>query len=88
MVSGLAPGSCAVTRMVGKSTCGSGATGSNGKTTSPTSKMPPISSEVAIGRRTKGSEMLMMRSPEASLAVESMRSAIALRTCTPACSRY
>jgi hypothetical protein len=29
MVSGLAPGSEALTRMVGKSTCGSGATGSN-----------------------------------------------------------
>ena len=56
---GLAPGNCAVTWMVGKSTCGSGATGSSGKTTRPTRKMPPISSEVAIGRRTKGSEMLM-----------------------------
>ena len=30
MVSGLAPGYCAVTVMVGKSTCGSGATGSSG----------------------------------------------------------
>ena len=30
MVSGLAPGNCAVTWMVGKSTCGSGATGSSG----------------------------------------------------------
>ena len=30
MVSGLAPGSVAVTWMVGKSTCGSGATGSSG----------------------------------------------------------
>ena len=30
MVSGLAPGSCVVTWIVGKSTCGSGATGSSG----------------------------------------------------------
>ena len=37
MVSGLAPGSCAETEMVGKSTCGSGATGSSGNATMPTS---------------------------------------------------
>ena len=30
MVSGEAPGNCALTEMVGKSTCGSGATGNNG----------------------------------------------------------
>jgi len=30
MISGLAPGSCVVTRIVGKSTCGSGATGRSG----------------------------------------------------------
>jgi hypothetical protein len=47
--------------MVGKSTCGSGATGSSGYTTSPTRKIPPIRSEVAIGRRTKGAEMFTMR---------------------------
>ena len=40
MVSGLAPGSFADTWMVGKSTCGSGATGSNGKATRPTSSEP------------------------------------------------
>ena len=62
MVSGLAPGRFALTCMVGKSTCGSGATGSSGKATRPTSRMPPISSEVAIGRRTNGSEMFMARS--------------------------
>src|ERR1700684_512884 len=59
MVSGLAPGKLAETEMVGKSTCGSGATGSRGKTTRPTRKIPPINSEVAIGLRTNGSEMLM-----------------------------
>src|SRR6202044_1904947 len=62
MVSGLAPGNDAETEMVGKSTCGSGATGKNGKTTRPTRKIPPISNEVAIGLRTNGSEMLMMLS--------------------------
>ena len=40
-------------------TCGKGATGSKGNTTSPTRKMPPINSEVAIGRLTNGAEMLM-----------------------------
>src|SRR5580692_5328889 len=60
MVSGLAPGKFADTEMVGKSTCGSGATGNSGKTTRPTRKIPPINSEVAIGLRTNGSEMLMM----------------------------
>src|ERR1700735_4244192 len=59
MVSGLAPGNDAETEMVGKSTCGNGATGNSGKTTRPTRKIPPINSEVAIGLRTNGAEMLM-----------------------------
>src|SRR5258708_5341878 len=62
MVSGLAPGNDADTEIVGKSTCGSGATGSSGNTTRPTRKIPPINSEVAIGLRTNGSEMLMILS--------------------------
>ena len=45
--------------MVGKSTCGSGATGSSGNATMPISASAAISSEVAIGRRMKGSEMFM-----------------------------
>ena len=49
--------------MVGKSTCGSGATGSSGKATSPTKASAAISSDVAIGRRMKGSEMFMARLP-------------------------
>src|SRR6202790_4357934 len=60
MVSGLAPGNDAPTEMVGKSTCGSGATGRNGNTTRPSRNIPPINREVAIGRRTNGSEILMM----------------------------
>src|SRR5690242_2834063 len=57
MVSGLAPGSFALTWMVGKSTCGRGATGSMGKATMPTRRIPAINSDVAIGRRMKGAEI-------------------------------
>jgi hypothetical protein len=49
IVSGLAPGSDADTWMVGKSTCGRGATGSIGYATRPTNRMPAISNEVAMG---------------------------------------
>ena len=58
MVSGLAPGRFAWTWMVGKSTCGSGATGSSGNATSPTNRMPAISNEVAMGYLINGAEML------------------------------
>src|SRR5579871_24627 len=57
MISGLAPGSWALTRIVGKSTCGSGATGSSGKATTPTRKIPAISRVVATGRSMNGREM-------------------------------
>ncbi len=50
IVSGEAPGSEAETEMVGKSTCGKGATGSDGNATSPTSKIATINSVVATGR--------------------------------------
>src|ERR1700733_5000194 len=59
IVSGLAPGSDELTWMVGKSTCGSGATGSSGNATMPTSSTPAISSDVAMGRLMKGDETLM-----------------------------
>src|SRR3954454_9096009 len=62
MISGLAPGSCVVTRIVGKSTCGNGATGSSGYATTPTSRIPAIRSEVAIGRAIKALEMLISSS--------------------------
>ena len=61
MISGLAPGRFADTRMVGKSTCGSGATGRNGKAARPTSASPAISSVVATGRSMKGREMFTAR---------------------------
>ncbi len=49
-VSGLAPGSEAETEMVGKSTCGSGETGSRTKANRPESAIPSASRVVAIGR--------------------------------------
>jgi hypothetical protein len=58
MVSGLAPGSAAPTPMVGKSTCGSGATGKNRNATAPDRKIAMVMSDVATGRRIKGAEKL------------------------------
>ena len=66
MVSGLAPLKVAVTWMVGKSTCGSGATGNNGNATMPTSANAAISSDVAIGRRMKISEKFISSYPPAA----------------------
>ena len=59
IVSGEAPGNDAETLMVGKSTCGSGATGSMGKATSPINKIAAINSDVAIGRLMKGAEIFI-----------------------------
>ncbi len=56
MVSGLAPGSDACTEIVGKSTCGSGETGSRRNASAPASAMPSVSSVVATGRAMKGAE--------------------------------
>src|ERR1700761_5461112 len=51
---GLAPGRVACTEMVGKSTCGSGDTGSLKNATMPAAANPKVSSVVAIGRRMNG----------------------------------
>ncbi len=56
MVSGLAPGRLAFTEMVGKSTCGSGDTGSNRNAVAPARAMAISKSVVATGLRMKGSE--------------------------------
>ena len=45
--------------MVGKSTCGSGATGSFKNARTPASAMPIVSSVVATGRLMKGAEMFI-----------------------------
>ncbi len=55
-VSGDAPGRLAETWMVGKSTLGSGDTGSFRKATRPASAMPMVSSVVATGRAMKGAD--------------------------------
>jgi hypothetical protein len=44
--------------MVGKSTCGSGATGKNRNATAPDRKIAMVMSDVATGRRIKGAEKL------------------------------
>jgi hypothetical protein len=58
MVSGLAPGRPAPTEMVGRSTCGNGATGRNRKAVAPDSKIATVISDVATGRRMNGAEKL------------------------------
>jgi hypothetical protein len=52
--SGLAPGSCATTEMVGKSTWGNGATGSWKNATAPAAATPKVSRIVATGRLMNG----------------------------------
>src|SRR6266545_3554836 len=58
MVSGLAPGRTAWTWITGNSTWGRGATGSWRYAMMPASRSPTARSEVPIGRRMKGAEML------------------------------
>ncbi|CAM3191126.1 hypothetical protein BUGL105410_23190 [Burkholderia gladioli] len=58
-VAGLAPGRLANTEMVGKSTRGSGETGSLTKANRPDSAMPSASRVVATGRRMKKREKFM-----------------------------
>src|SRR5215208_4932686 len=62
IVSGLAPGRLAMTMITGKSTCGSGETGSLVKATAPASTIDTLSSVVATGRRINGDERLMRSS--------------------------
>src|ERR1700740_657061 len=70
IVLGLAPGYCAVTLIVGKSTLGTAATGSRLYAPMPNTSTPIISSEVPIGRRIKGSEMLIGACPLSCLGFE------------------
>src|SRR4030088_2016090 len=58
LVSGRAPGRPAPTPMVGKSTCGNGATGRKRNATAPERKIAKVRSDVATGRRMKGAEKL------------------------------
>src|SRR5208282_2224691 len=59
MISGLAPGKPADAETVGKSTWGSGDTGSKRKATVPARNTAMTRSVVAIGLRMKGSEIFM-----------------------------
>src|ERR1700694_3381316 len=61
IVAGLAPGKLAPTEIVGKSTCGRGATGKKLNATAPERKIAIVISEVATGRRMKGAEELEVR---------------------------
>src|SRR5262249_46733991 len=58
-VSGEAPGRVAVTWTVGKSTLGSGDTGSFMKAAAPASARPMVSNVVATGRAMKGADRFM-----------------------------
>ncbi len=72
MVSGLAPGKDADTEIAGKSTCGSGETGSTKKAAIPASASPSVSRTVAIGRWTKGFDRFMR--PPLSVSTAPFRS--------------
>src|SRR5262245_55565276 len=63
IVSGLAPGSEADTEIVGKSTCGSGDTGSDSNATAPASPTATIRRVGAIGRGINGAEMFTCGDP-------------------------
>src|SRR5499427_5556931 len=65
MVSGLAPGKPEKTVIVGKSTCGSGATGRTRNAIAPAMTSAIVSRVVPTGRRTNGLERLTARSPAA-----------------------
>jgi len=62
IVSGLAPGSCAVTSSVGKSTLGRSLTGSCRYATSPNNAIAAINRLVAMGRLINPSDMFIANS--------------------------
>src|SRR5690349_2476636 len=66
IVSGLAPGSPALTLITGYSTCGIGATGSRVYASMPAINRPMASNDVATGRRINGAEMFIFPHPERS----------------------
>jgi hypothetical protein len=59
MISGLAPGKPALMDIVGKSTCGSGATGNKRNATAPDRNTAMTRSVVATGRLMNGSEIFI-----------------------------
>src|ERR1700712_5186233 len=63
MVSALAPGSVAVTAMVGKSTLGSAETGSSRNPNTPKAMIDAVMSVVMTGRRIHSSDRVMDQAP-------------------------
>src|SRR4051794_32702925 len=63
MVSALAPGSVAVTAMVGKSTLGSAETGSRRKPNTPNAMIDAVMSVVMTGRRMQSSDSVIDQAP-------------------------
>src|ERR1043166_2392823 len=70
IVSGLAPGICANTEIVGKSICGSGATGNLKNANRPASARPIVNSVVATGRSINGLDRLTSGSSHRTLGIE------------------
>src|SRR5438874_1260867 len=70
IVSGLAPGICANTEIVGKSICGSGATGNLKNAKRPARARPIVSSVVATGRSINGLDRLTSGSSNRALGIE------------------
>src|SRR5207244_8034506 len=67
IVSGLAPGSDACTEIVGKSICGSGATGKFAYPRTPASAIAAVSSVVATGRTMKVDERFIAYAEKSAL---------------------
>ena len=84
MVSGLAPGSDACTEMVGKSTWGSGETGSSRNAMAPASATPNVNNVVATGRSMNGADRFIAVSADHSPAAPESRDSGVTRGADPA----
>src|SRR5580658_5790916 len=90
MISALAPGKLAPTAIVGKSTCGSGETGSTTNAIAPATATAIVSSVVATGRLMNVSERLIFPVPDLRqkyLAFRLLPSSTSERIAAPACQR-
>src|SRR5262249_22646598 len=79
IVSGLAPGICATTEIVGKSTWGSGATGNLKNAKRPASARPIVRSVVATGRSINGLDRFTSSSSHRAFRVDSVPEALPYR---------
>src|SRR6201992_377626 len=90
MISALAPGKLAPTAIVGKSTCGSGDTGSTTNAIAPATATAIVSSVVATGRSINVDERLISLAPDSPRkypATPTLRSSAFERTAAPAGQR-